>query len=312
MNEYMKSVAHLFFAFFVLANTSAFAQSKYDLVKQVQFEKGASGATITGVLVYGAKHFYRLKARKGQTLSVKMIVASSIDKVEIGFTVDSLQYPPGRDTRILDGIDPRGGNRDWSGELPVSGEYEIVVHNPPVSASHVSHPIRYKLEVNIKGDVKTQSDAALVAALREEYSDGDYGDFRYFLEWFDLNGDGEPEAVVYVAGPRLCGSGGCPTHIFVRREGGYKPVSTIALTRPLIIAAQRRTHGWKNLIVFVAGGGILHGHYVELPFDGNTYPESASDKLAEEVKGQPQGVVLIKRFVSYLEGKPLNPQGGSD
>jgi len=84
------------------------------------------------------------------------------------------------------------------------------------------------------------------------------------------------------------------------------------LTRPLIIASQRRTHGWKNLIVFVAGGGILHGYYVELPFDGNTYPESASDKLAEEVKGQPQGVVLIKRFVSYLEGKPLNPQGGSD
>ena len=191
-------------------------------------------------------------------------------------------------------------------------KYEIVVHNSPVSPGPVSHSIRYKLEVTIKGDVQSQSDSALVAALREEYSGDDYGDFRYFPKWFDLNGDGEPEAIVYVVGPRACGTGGCPTHIFVRREGGYKSVSTIALTRPLIIASRRRTHGWRNLIVFVSGGGILHGYYVELPFDGSTYPESASDELAKKVNGQPQGVVLIKRFGSYLEGKSLNPQGGSD
>ena len=312
MNEYVKRFVSLFIAFFILVTAPAFAQSKYDLVRQVRFERGASGATITEVLIYGAKHFYRLKAQKGQTMSVKMIVADSKDEAEIGFTIDSLQYPPGSNTRILGGIDPRAGNQDWSGELPVTGEYEIVVHNPPVSPSPVSHPIRYKLEVTIKGDVQTQSDAALVAALREEYAADDYGDFRYFLKWFDLNEDGEPEAIVYVVGPRVCGTGGCPTHIFVRREGGYKPVSTIVLTRPLIIASQRRTHGWRNLIVFLAGGGILHGYYVELPFDGSTYPESASDELAKEVKGQPQGVVLIKGIRSYLEGKSLNSQGGSD
>ena len=218
MNEYLKRFAPLFITFFTLVNTPAFAQSKYDLVRQIRFGRGASGATI----------------------------------------------------------------------------------------------IRYKLEVTIKGDVQSQSDSALVAALSEEYSGDDYGDFRYFLKWFDLNGDGEPEAIVYVVGPRVCGTGGCPTHIFVRREGGYKPVSTIVLTRPLIIASQRRAHGWRNLIVFVSGGGILHGYYVELPFDGSTYPESASDELAKKVNGQPQGVVLIKRFGSYLEGKSLNPQVGSD
>jgi|SRR5262245_5485547 len=311
MNDYLKRFALLFITFFTFVNTPAFAQSKYDLVRQVRFERGASGTTLTGVLIYGAKHFYRLKARKGQTMSVKMIVANSKDEAEIGFTVDSLQYPPGSNTRILDGIDPRAGNQDWSGELPVTGEYEIVVHNPPVSNNPVSRPIRYKLEVTIKGEAQAQSDSALVTALREMYSD-DYGDFRYFLKMFDLNGDGEPEAIVHVVGPRVCGTGGCPTHIFARREGGYKPVSTIVLTRPLIIASQRRAHGWRNLIVFVSGGGILHGYYVELPFDGSTYPESASDELAKEVKGQPQGVVLIKHFSSYLEGKSLNPQVGSD
>jgi hypothetical protein len=241
-----------------------------------------------------------------------MIVVDSKDEAEIGFAVQSLHYPPGSNTRILDGIEPRAGNRDWAGELPVTGEYEIVVHNPPVSDKLDSRPIRYKLEVTIQGDAQAQPDSALAAALREEYSDGDYGDFRYFLKWFDLNGDGEPEAIVYVAGPRVCGAGGCNTHIFARREGGYKLVSTIGISRPPIIASQRRTHGWNNLIVFAAGGGVLLGYYAELPFDGSTYPESASDKLAKEVKGQPQGVALINRFSSYLEGKSLKPQEGSD
>jgi hypothetical protein len=224
MDEYVKRPALLLISFFILVNTSAFAQSKHDSVKQVRFERGASGTTITGTLIYGAKHFYRLNTRKGQT----------------------------------------------------------------------------------------QSDSALAAALREEYPDGDYGDFRYFLKWFDLNGDGEPEAIVYVAGPRVCGTGGCNAHIFARREGGYKLISTIGISRPPIIASHRRTHGWKNLIVFVAGGGVLPGYYAELPFDGSTYPESSSDERAKEVKGQPRGVTLIKRFRSYLEGKSLNPQGRSD
>ncbi|HEY7181856.1 MAG TPA: hypothetical protein VIC84_10580, partial [Blastocatellia bacterium] len=68
--------------------------------------------------------------------------------------------------------------------------------------------------MTIEGGVQAQADSALVAALRKEYPDDDYGEVRYFLKWFDLNGDGEPEAVVYVVGPRACGTGGCPTHIF--------------------------------------------------------------------------------------------------
>jgi hypothetical protein len=136
MNEYMNSFVSLFITFFILVNISAFARSKYDLVKQVRFERGKSGTTITGVLIYGPKHFYRLEARKGQAMSVKMIVANKEDEGDIGFTIDSLHHLPGRDTRILDGIDPRGGNDEWSGELPVTGEYEIVVHNRLDQASH--------------------------------------------------------------------------------------------------------------------------------------------------------------------------------
>src|SRR5262245_31056814 len=56
MNEYGKRFAHLFMAFFILATASALAQSKGDLVKQAQVEGGATGTTITGPLIYGAKH----------------------------------------------------------------------------------------------------------------------------------------------------------------------------------------------------------------------------------------------------------------
>ena len=38
MNEYVKRFVSLFIIFFISVNNSAFAQSKYDLVKNVRFE----------------------------------------------------------------------------------------------------------------------------------------------------------------------------------------------------------------------------------------------------------------------------------
>jgi hypothetical protein len=145
-----------------------------------------------------------------------------------------------------------------------------------------------------------------VTALREVYSE-DEGEARYFLKWFDLNGDGIPEAVVHVVGPHVCGTGGCDTHIFARRSGGYRLVSTVELSRPLVIASPRRTHGWRNLIVFVAGGGILPGYYAELRFNGRTYPDNPTVKPARRVRGKSRGAVLIKDYGVYTEGKPLIP-----
>ena len=158
----------------------------------------------------------------------------------------------------------------------------------------------------VNAGAQTRSESRLVSALREEYSKDD-GEVRYFLKWFDLNGDGTPEAIVHVVGPNVCGTGGCDTHIFARHGGGYKLIATVELSRPLIIASPRRTHGWRNLIVFVAGGGILPGYYAELRFGGRTYPDNPTVKPVQKVRGKPEGVVLIKRFTVYTEGKPLMP-----
>jgi hypothetical protein len=142
--------------------------------------------------------------------------------------------------------------------------------------------------------------------LRKEYSEASE-DFRYFIKWFDLDGDGTPEAIVHVAGPMVCGTGGCETLVFAKRGDTYKVVSSTSVTRPPIIASTRRTNGWRNLIVFVAGGGTYKGYYTELKFDGTTYPDSPP---ATRLRGKPQGEVLIRDFKFYTEGKSLSPASG--
>lgn len=152
---------------------------------------------------------------------------------------------------------------------------------------------------------QTESDTSLITELRKLYSDDNGSDIRYFLKWFDLNGDGTPEAIVHVAGPQVCGTGGCDTHIFAKAGAGYKLISTIGLSRPTVIASPDRSHGWRNLIVFVAGGGILRGYYTELRFNGKTYPDNPTVKPAKRIRSKPRGTVLIEDFKFYTEGKPL-------
>ncbi len=152
-----------------------------------------------------------------------------------------------------------------------------------------------------------QFERSLVAALHEIYSE-DSGDARYFLRWLDLNGDGVSEAIVHVVGSLVCGTGGCDTHIFARRRGSYELVSTIGLSRPLVVASPRRSRKWRNLIVYVAGGGVLPGHYVELKYDGRSYPENPTVEPVKRVRGRPRGMVLIKPYTVYTQGKPLLPK----
>jgi hypothetical protein len=155
-------------------------------------------------------------------------------------------------------------------------------------------------------DVSAQAklDSTLENQLRKMYSDDDR-EVRYFPKLFDLNGDGIPEVIVHVVGPGACGTGGCETHIFAKLGARYKLISTIDLSRPLVIAALGRSHGWRNLIVFVAGGGNVRGYYAELRFNGKTYPDNPTVKPAKRISGKPRGTVLIKDYRFYTEGKPL-------
>ena len=114
----------------------------------------------------------------------------------------------------------------------------------------------------------------------------------YDVAFVDLNGDGSREAVVYLEGRYLCGSGGCHTLVFRYDRSSYRLISDIPITWPPIRLLDGTTNGWRDVSVWVRGGG-LRGHEVVLPFDGNTYPTNPSMPPARETSGNMSGEGLI-------------------
>lgn len=130
------------------------------------------------------------------------------------------------------------------------------------------------------------------------------GDTRYFSATADLNGDGQPETIVYIVSPSWCGSGGCPTLVFTPQSSGYRLVSTITVTRPPIRLSPRSAGGWRNLIVGVSGGGASAGS-AELEFNGKSYPSNPTVPPARRTTNLEGATALIRDYDSFDSAKPL-------
>lgn len=148
---------------------------------------------------------------------------------------------------------------------------------------------------------------AIIQALGNEAAGGMDQEIRYYYNRVDLNGDGNFEAIVHLVGPSICGTGGCNTLILQPARNGYRVVSTIELTRTPIIVSQQRTRGWSDLIVYVSGGGIQHGYYVALRFDGRTYPDNPTVQPALGARARITGKAYISDEVSPKSGIALRP-----
>jgi hypothetical protein len=125
---------------------------------------------------------------------------------------------------------------------------------------------------------------------------GDFEDDKttqYFDALVDLNGDGRNEAIVYLMGRPWCGSGGCRTLILARNGASWKVVKHITITRPPIRVLSSTSHGWHDISVWVAGGGILQAYEAELRFDGKTYPGNPSVPPARKLEGKVPGETVI-------------------
>jgi hypothetical protein len=79
---------------------------------------------------------------------------------------------------------------------------------------------------------------------------------HYSLAFRDLNGDGVPEAIVYLIGKQWCGSGGCNLLVFQKSGASWKLITKMTITNPPIRMIDTKTNGWHNLGVWVQGGGI--------------------------------------------------------
>jgi hypothetical protein len=69
---------------------------------------------------------------------------------------------------------------------------------------------------------------------------------RFIDAFVDLNGDGGPEAVVYLTGNEWCGSGGCTTLILVRDGDSWRLMTKVTVTRPPIRVLATKSNGWQH------------------------------------------------------------------
>jgi len=125
---------------------------------------------------------------------------------------------------------------------------------------------------------------------------------QYLAAFRDLNGDGIPEAIVYLIGKKWCGSGGCNLLVFQKSGASWKLITKMTITNPPIRMIGAKTNGWHNLGVWVQGGGIQPGYEAELRFNGKSYPKNPSVPPARRPATGLSGEVLIG---SIKNPKPL-------
>jgi hypothetical protein len=152
--------------------------------------------------------------------------------------------------------------------------------------------------------VAANSEASLKSFLRSYLAaDGDAAT-RYHRAFVDLNGDGMDEVVVYLQDRGWCGSGGCTMFILRQQGASFQVVTKTTITQLPIRVLATKSHGWRDLSVGVAGGGIRPGYDAALSFDGKSYPTNPSAAPARRLDANVEGKILID---SSDRGTPLYP-----
>jgi hypothetical protein len=123
--------------------TSSLAYADGIETRAVQFAKGKSSATIDGTIKGDQTIDYTLRARAGQTMSVKLATKNGANYFNV--------LPPGSNDEALF-VGSSGGN-EWTGALPVDGEYKVRVYLMR-SAARRNETASYTLTVGITGAPK--------------------------------------------------------------------------------------------------------------------------------------------------------------
>lgn len=108
--------------------------------RPIQFAKGASSATVQGTVQGDQTIDYKLRAKAGQTMSVKLATRHGANYFNV--------LPPGSDDVAIF-VGSSGGNQ-WSGALPADGEYTVRVYLMR-SAARRNESAPYTLTVAVTG-----------------------------------------------------------------------------------------------------------------------------------------------------------------
>jgi heat shock protein HslJ len=134
-------------------------------------------------------------------------------------------------------------------------------------------------------------------------SDG-MGRISYVHARSDLDGDGRQEALVYLMGPYVCGTGGCTLQLFRPEARSYRLVTSFPTSRLPVIVSETRHHGWRDLWRRQSGGGAP-ATWVREVFDGRGY------RSRERIPGTgpaPAGTTVLGGDPSLADGAPLLPR----
>jgi hypothetical protein len=143
---------------------------------------------------------------------------------------------------------------------------------------------------------QTTTNAALTKVLKQYLKEQEVendGSTRYMASFIDLNDDGKKEVIVHIIAQSLCGTGGCPTLVLILQQSSFSIVSRISITRPPIRVLKAKSHGWHDIAVWVAGGGIQPGYEADVPFDGESYASNPTVPPAHKLSPQSAGSIAI-------------------
>jgi hypothetical protein len=110
-------------------------------VQRISFAAGASSATVKGSIAGDKTVDYKLGAKAGQTMSVRLKTSNASNYFNV--------LPPGSDAAVA--IGSNVGN-EWTGALPVDGDYTVRVYLMR-NAARRNEKANYTLTVGITGSV---------------------------------------------------------------------------------------------------------------------------------------------------------------
>ncbi len=92
--------------------------------------------------------------------------------------------------------------------------------------------------------------------------------------------------------------------ILAAKDSSYGVVTKVTITRPPIRVLTSTSNGWRDITVWVEGGGMEPGYEAELRFDGKTYPRNPSVPPARQLTRKVAGEIVVPESA---EGKLLYP-----
>jgi hypothetical protein len=105
--------------------------------------------------------------------------------------------------------------------------------------------------------------------------------------------DGRSDWLAYIAGPGVCGSGGCNAYLFQRNTvKGYRSFGRILPARLPIRVLDSVHKGRRDLSIPVSGGGVTQAYSGVIPFDGRRYAGNPTLANIRHVPPDSGGIVI--------------------